>query len=658
MEPAQPAAPPRKKRTAAAAPPPASWSIATARQLLRPKAQGTRPSAAAISPSPAAGEAAVAAVAAVASRPASQGSPGPASSGPPPAMPPPPPRPPARDPTILQALSPDSAAMLRSPAQALVLRARSEDGGAGSERSEGAPHPGPPEAGVRSPDPAHPRFAPPKLYGEPAEMLATWLKMRCVDGVVPGGAPGIVLTGRSGCGKLSTVRWAMRQAGLDVRGMEIFHPWSCESAAGLERQLLHAAMTLSQAVRTKQPAGLGSARPITGGRLERGSPATAPAAAAAPRAPPSPLTAPRALSYRVLVVRHAELWALRASAAASASTGPAPSTRDVNSLAYWSKLTARVVAGGAGGSLPRVAIILQFPDMSLPKVRALVGLKGQRQGEPPEQPEQPPAQPPPSAAAIGVRRAGERSEAGRAGTRKGTPEPASPKPSGATPSAAMALRVTPSEAKGSGRPPVSLSPWKHISLDDGLLRGVGPLSVKIARVMGWTGGLVPFDGDLRALFRRRRDACRRDAPHHLDLNYNIFRASSRLLGDAAMSPGEVRAAVEGDARLVHMVWAHSATHREGIGLADAASDRELWSEQDAGGRLRGNEASGWAVLEWRLTRADPWARVGDVRFERMPFTKQQGPPGAAARRTPPPGAADTARTAVTREFGFSWKGPA
>lgn len=448
----------------------------------------------------------------------------------------------------------------------------------------------------------HPRFAPPKLYGEAADLLAAWLKMRCADGLVPGGAPGIVLTGRAGCGKMSAVRWAMRQAGLDIRALEIFHPWSCESAAGLERQLVNAAMTVTAA-------GAGSARRApsirpssSGSVILRSGPSRAGAG-------------PAPLPYRVLVVRHAELWALR-SAAAALGERP-PSARDVNTLAYWSKLTARVVEQGNGSTLPRVAIILLFPDISHPKPRALIGLRRKGDGPSPN---------------------GEGSAEAR-----GEREPLG------------------QEEKGEGR----AAGWKHVDLDDDLLRRVAPLSVKIARVMGWTGRSLPFDGDLRALFRRRQDECRKDAPHHLDLNYNIFRASQRLLGDAAMSAGEVRSAVEGDARLIYMVWAHAATHRQGIDMDAAARDRELWSEMDARRQLMGGgEASGWAVLEWRLARAEPWARLDNIRFERMPFVvarrRTAGGPGTdslSPQLRPTRGAAKqvTARREVGEEYGFVWR---
>jgi hypothetical protein len=518
-----------------------------------------------------------------------------------------------------------------------------------------------PEAAVGG---SHPRFAPPKLYGEAADLLAAWLKMRCADGLVPGGAPGIVLTGRAGCGKMSAVRWAMRQAGLDVRALEILHPWSCESAAGLERQLVNAAMTVTSAgagsARRAPSLGANPASEAAKGSFRRRPPRSAtsfapsefgatPSAAAkgsasrpalrpttyAPqgqrrtarqsggsvilRSGPSRAGAgPASLPYRVLVVRHAELWALR-SAAAALGERP-PSARDVNTLAYWSKLTARVVEHGRGSTLPRVAIILLFPDISHPKPRGLVGLR--RKGD-------------------GGRATGSFPPAAGTGEDGGG-------------RGEMELGQ---EEKGEGSRSAG---WKHVDLDDHLLRGVVPLSARIARVMGWTGGPVPFDGDLRALFRRRQDECRKDAPHHLDLNYNIFRASQRLLGDAAMSPGEVRAAVEGDARLVYMVWAHAATHRQGIGLGAAARDRELWSEMDARRQLTGGgEASGWAVLEWRLTRTEPWARLDGLRFERMPFVvaRRRAGPGPEQLLQPARGAAKqaSARKEVAAEYGFVWR---
>jgi len=364
-------------------------------------------------------------------------------------------------------------------------------------------------------------FSPPKLYGDAADTLMAWLRMRCVEGIVPGGAPGVVLTGRAGCGKVTTIRWVMRKLGIEDRALQVFHPWSAESAASMERAVVNAAVST----------------------------------------PPG--------KCAVLVVRQAELWALR-SAAAQENSGKRPSRKDATTLAYWTKLVGRVCAAGKGLSLPRVAIFLCFPDMSFVRARTLVGLRGEDRADIHAQDD------------VGDSRAG---------------------------------------AESASRTKRSVNPswWKHIDLDDALLRNLGELSSRISRFLGNASSPLPFDGDMRALFRRRADPCRARSPHHLDLNYNIFRASTRLLDGISLPCSEVISAVDADPRLVDMLWFHSATHCTGSSVHTAARDREVWSRMDVRGQGRGDP--GWAALEWRLARGTPDSgrvQVSGLRFERVP----------------------------------------
>jgi hypothetical protein len=355
----------------------------------------------------------------------------------------------------------------------------------------------------------HVRFSADKLYGDAADVFASWLKMRCVDGIVPGGAAGLVISGKAGCGKLSAVRWAMRRAELDPRALTVFYPWSSESAAGIEREMVMAAMT----------AGAGA------------------------------VAKANALPYRVLVMRHAELWALRSMAREESSGAATPSSasRSTNTFAYWAKLMSR---SKDPTRLPRVAIILLFNDLSLPKTRALVGKKA----EDPDDPQ---------------------SSASPGRTKRKT--------TGA---------------------------WKHIDLDGAMISKLPELAARMARFIG-SAQPMPFDGDLRAFFRRREDPFRRSTGADLDMNYNIFRASERLLSGTPIGPAEVRSAVDADTRLVHMLWVHSVSRV--ASPADPWVDRDVWSGLDASGILR--REPGWASLEWRLCRVGAPNSVQPLRFE-------------------------------------------
>lgn len=452
-----------------------------------------------------------------------------------------------------------------------------------------------------------PRFSPPKLYGDAAELLLTWMKMRCVDGVVPGGAPGIVLTGRAGCGKMTTIRWAMSRLKLPTSALQVFHPWSAESAQAVERQIVLAAT----------------------------------AADSAPK---------------VLVLRQAELWALRATAKADVENGPVgrpASSRDCSTFAYWAKLVARVVKGGHGSQLPRVAIILCFPDMSLARTRTMVGRRGEGGVE--AAAERAAAQRVAAAAELEQREAerdhgasaAEENQAAHADTfgarAFGTAVASSKSRKRKTPAPSLPRRRELADA--------SPQPWKHINLDDSLLRNVGPLAVRIGKFLG-TGSSAhppPFDGDMRALFRRREDPCRARTPHHLDLNYNIFRASTRLLSDTAVPSAEVRSIVDGDPRLVDMLWSHSATHRDSMQTTAMALDREMWSRLEVGGRLRGDP--GWCALEWRWSRRGKVGRLLPLQFQRVPAKGfASGPAKRKAEAQPQEN--DTAETLLRREYGF------
>jgi hypothetical protein len=415
-------------------------------------------------------------------------------------------------------MSPATRAMV-SPGAPAGLAFGSPGAPAGLAFPPPSPSPSAASAAAAPTPPARPMifFSPAKVFGDSAETLLAWLKMRCVDGIVPGGAPGIVLTGRAGCGKVTTVRWAMRKLGIEDSALQVFHPWSSESALSVERSLINAAVT----------------------------------------------TPPRKCA--VLVLRQAELWALRSAArdesdrrAVPGAPRSASSGRSTTTLAYWTKLVARLCGAGQSSALPRVAIVLCFPDLSLARARTLVGLRGE------DAPDR---------------------EQGR-----------------------------------KKRANAAAAAWKHIDLDDHMLRNLGQLSVRISRFLEPASETpLPFDGDMRALYRRRADPCRANAPRHLDLNYNIFRASMRLLDGISLSAQEVTTAVEADHRLVDMIWSHSATHCTGMNIAACVRDREVWSRMDVRNQLR--DAPGWGVLEWRMARGVPdkgRIQVAGLRFERVP----------------------------------------
>lgn len=399
----------------------------------------------------------------------------------------------------------------------------------------------------RPPPVRSPFIEPPELYDKAAEVLAEWLRLRCVDGLVLGGAPGLVITGKAGCGKLTAVRWAMRQAGLDPAALEVFHPWSSASAASIEAAMVRVA--------------------FSSGRT-------------------SLLRGRKALPYRVLVLKHAELWALR-SGESPASAAPAAGA---STFAYWSKLFRQEAGGGGGGesshqALPsppaRVAVVLLFPDLSHTKARTLVGLRQRRAMQ----------------GLQGLQEvSGVAQEAGLLRGKEG----------------------------GGGH-------WKHIDLDHGLLLRLGRISDRIASLLRRSPtSRLPFDGDLRAVFRRLADSCRFSSPHKLDMNYNIFRATSRLLGAANLTMNDVRGAAEQDDRIAFMLWYH-CVQTAGLGAEQVARDRALWSHLEPW--LAADSTSlGWAIYEWRLRRIERDLTIGATQRQ-PPLTFEMPPAGNGRHRT-------------------------
>jgi hypothetical protein len=424
------------------------------------------------------------------------------------------------------------------------------------------------------PPPPRPKVAkvpfvnPAELYEKPAEVLVEWLRMRCADGVALGGSPGLVISGKSGCGKLTAVRWAMKQAGLDASALTVFHPWASESAAAVETAMVRLAETVPM-----------------GGVVVKGG-----TAGIAPSPPPTP--------YRVLVMKHAELWAVRASAreAGGAAAGVPAGASSSLSFAQWTQRIQRAAEGGraAASACPqRVAIILLFPDMSLPRARHLVGVRKERGHEHGE----------------GAQGEESAAEGGAASSRA----------------------------------------WKHIELDHVLLMRLESTAERLAAAAGvrGDGARFPFDGDVRAFYRRLADSCRIRSPHKLDLSYNVFRATQRLLGPTSISMNDVRGAVEQDDRLPYMLWFHAVQAGAAASVDSLARDRAVWSSLDM---PTGNNA-GWDVVEWRLSRlSDPGlsmssrGRLVGMTFEQPPRRK-----GIGRVRASPAPALDGGRIV---EYGF------
>lgn len=444
--------------------------------------------------------------------------------------------------------------------------------------------PPPPRPRVAKPPPF---VSPVELYEKPAEVLVEWLRMRCVDGVALGASPGLVLSGKSGCGKLTAVRWAMRQAGLEASALTVFHPWSSESAAAVETAMIRLAETV--------PMG-GVVVAGRDGRAGRGL-RDIPSAPGARNPPP----------YRVLVMKHAELWAARASA--REASGGSGGVAGALSFAQWAKRIQRQGAssGSAGGacspSALRVAIILLFPDLSLPRARHLVGIRK------------------------------ERDEAGTA-----------------------------SAQDNAG----SSSAWKHIELDHVLLMRLESTADRLAVAAGLrvspgsAGNALPFDGDVRAFYRRLADSCRTHSPHKLDLSYNIFRATQRLLGPSMISMNDVRGAVEQDDRLGFMLWFYAVqagATGAGASTCTAARDRALWSSLDVSRGATG----GWDAVEWRLSRlSDPGlsmllgsrGRLVGMTFEQPPRRRRPATLAAPVSSAATRGAVLEGGRVV--EYGFRW----
>lgn len=76
---------------------------------------------------------------------------------------------------------------------------------------------------------------------ELAEELSAWFKMRCVDGVLPAGHVGMIMSGRTGVGKTAILNRAAQLAGVEI---ETFHPWSSASSGSFEHMVASSAMNL------------------------------------------------------------------------------------------------------------------------------------------------------------------------------------------------------------------------------------------------------------------------------------------------------------------------------------------------------------------------------------------------------------------------------
>lgn len=140
-----------------------------------------------------------------------------------------------------------------------------------------------------------------------------WLRLRCIEGQLPAGHVGMILSGRSGVGKTIVLQRAAKLAGVD---METFHPWSSFSSGSFEHMVASAASTVH-------------ARP------------------------------------RMLVVDQAEGWAGYGRDDDSADSR---STRSINTFDRWVKLAKK-------GRVKNCTIVFTCADLSSSKLQKMVKSK-------------------------------------------------------------------------------------------------------------------------------------------------------------------------------------------------------------------------------------------------------------------------------------------